>query len=160
MFIYATTLKRCLLWLAGIVFCAILIFAVYRLSTPRDMRKHFYHPAKTTEEQTAFLAQFGCQVRPEPVEQSEVRIPEAFDTVYETYEDIINRDGYSLLPYRGKVIMRYTYLVTNHRESANQDVYANLLVDDGKIVGGDICSRALNGFMQSFSEFVPAPPQS
>ena len=52
---------------------------------------------------------------------------------------------------KGKKVKRWTYEVTNYPKQT-EGVRANLLVLDGKVVGGDICSNdAANGFMHGFA---------
>ena len=43
-------------------------------------------------------------------------------------------------------MMRYAYRIGNH-PSGEQDVRANLLVYKNRLVGGDVCSLRLDGFM-------------
>ena len=52
--------------------------------------------------------------------------------------------------YKGKRVKRYTYEVTNYPGQAS-GVRANLLVDGGMVIGGDICSLTLDGFMHGFA---------
>ena len=71
-------------------------------------------------------------------------IPFEFDMVYNNYNEIQKEAGYDLLPYRGKDCIMYTYEIYNHpfgRCNANIIVYKN------EIIGGDISSVSLNGFM-------------
>ena len=46
----------------------------------------------------------------------------------------------------------WTYTVKNYEGYENQEcIHANILVYDGKVIGGDICSVELDGFMHGFS---------
>ena len=54
--------------------------------------------------------------------------------------------GYDLKPYLGKPLLRCTFRIKNYPESGA--VYANVLIYEGKAVGGDIMTRALDGFMK------------
>ena len=45
--------------------------------------------------------------------------------------------------------MRYTYEVTNY-EDYDGVVYANLIVYRGRVIGGDICSADVTGFIHGF----------
>ena len=53
------------------------------------------------------------------------------------------------MPFRGKTVKRWTYDVTNYPDN-RPNVKANILVYDNKIIGGDICSLELDGFMHGF----------
>lgn len=98
----------------------------------------------------SFLAQYGWEVTTVPEEVCEICIPGTFDQVYETYNDLQLSQGFDLTPYRGKTVKRYTYIVNNYPQPV-KNVRANLLLYDGKIIGGDICTLALDGFMHGFS---------
>ena len=100
----------------------------------------------------AFLSQFGWDVDEDPVEVAEVIIPAEFDDAYEMYNGIQNSQNLDLLPYAGKRAKRWTYTVNNYPgyEDRKGIVQANLLVYEGAVIGGDICSVELEGFMQNF----------
>ena len=108
-----------------------------------------YDGIKTNEDRVEFLAQFGWEVDPSAVESIEVTIPEDFDKVFTGYNEIQKGQGLDLSKYKGKTMMRYTYDVTNY-EGYEGKVQANILVYRGKVVGGDICSADINGFIHGF----------
>ena len=105
--------------------------------------------AQTNEQRIAFLKQFGWEVAADPAEVVEVCIPTEFDEVYEKYNIIQKKQGFDLADYKGKRVKRWSYEVTNYPNTP-QNVRANLLVLDGRIIGGDVCSIELNGFMHGF----------
>jgi len=105
---------------------------------------------KTNEERVALLRECGWQVDEEPIEFIEVKIPREFDGVYNDYNDIQKRQGMDLSKFSGKRVMRYTYKVNNYR---NEDsVVANLIVYRDKLIGGDVSSPKLGGFMHGILE--------
>ena len=71
-------------------------------------------------------------------------IPNEFDMVYNNYNSIQKEAGYDLSPYRGKVCTMYTYEIYNHPFGKCN---ANIIVYKGEIIGGDISSVNLDGFM-------------
>jgi hypothetical protein len=105
--------------------------------------------AKTNEQRIEFLKQFGWEVDAEPVEVVEVVIPTEFDDVYEKYNIIQKKQGFDLTGFKGKRMKRWTYTVKNYPDKKD-NVRANILVLDGKVAGGDVCSVELNGFMHGF----------
>ena len=115
--------------------------------------------ASTAEERIAFLSQFGWDVDEDPVEVAEVIIPAEFDAAYEMYNGIQKSQNLDLLPYAGKRAKRWTYTVNNYPGYENRKgiIQANLLVYEGAVIGGDICSVELEGFMQNF-EFPSQSP--
>lgn len=110
-----------------------------------------YTGVKTNEDRIGFLSQFGWEVKPEAVESAEVTIPSEFDKVFTSYNEIQKRQGLDLSDYKKKKAVRYTYEVTNY-PSAEGVVYANLLVYRGRVIGGDICSADVNGFIHGFEK--------
>lgn len=80
-------------------------------------------------------------VSEKPYEVVEFTIPREFNAVYERYNALQRESGYDLAPYKGKKCKRYTYLIPS------QNARANIIVNDGKIIGGDISSITLDGIM-------------
>lgn len=95
-----------------------------------------------------FLSYYGWQVEEKPIESAPVIIPEEFDTIFEDYNVLQKEAGLDLKAYRGQKGTRYTYRVLNYPENI-ENVRSNVIVIDGKAVGGDISTVALDGFMHS-----------
>ena len=104
----------------------------------------------TADQRIAFLEQFGWEVEAEPLEVREIHIPEEFDDVYTRYNELQKSQGLDLLPYAGKTCRQWIYRVLNYPKSG-EEVRAILLVYDGLVIGGDISSVKLNGFMTGFA---------
>ena len=109
-----------------------------------------YDNVKTAEDRIEFLSQFGWEVKSDPVEAVEVTIPSEFDKIFTGYNEIQKRQGLDLSDYKKKKVMRYTYEVTNYK-GAEGTVYANILVYRNKVIGGDVCSADLKGFMHGLT---------
>lgn len=77
----------------------------------------------------------------EPCEIEYITIPEEFGKVYTRYNEMLKKEGYDLSQYKGERCIRYTYLI----QSAN--ARANILVHNGKIIGGDICGITIDSIM-------------
>lgn len=110
-----------------------------------------YSKIKTNEDRVAFLEQFGWKVNPTAVEELEVNVPEKFDKIFTGYNEIQKRQGLDLSKYKGKTVMRYTYEVTNYPDSSER-VYANIIVYRNTVIGGDICSANVGGFIHGFEK--------
>lgn len=110
-----------------------------------------YDKIKTNEDRVNFLSQFGWQVKSEPVETAEITIPEEFDKIFMGYNEIQKRQGLDLSRYKNKNVMRYTYEVTNY-SGEDGKVYANVIVYRNKVIGGDVCSANVNGFIHGFEK--------
>lgn len=111
--------------------------------------KIVYDNISTPESRRAFLAGFGWEIDETCAEEAEVVIPARFDTVYEDYNTIQRLQGLDLERYRGKHVMRYTYPVKNYPEY-DGTVYATLLVYKDRVIGGDICSASVDGFVHGW----------
>ena len=110
-----------------------------------------YSKVKTNEDRVAFLSQFGWTVNPVAVEEIEVNIPEKFDKVFVGYNEIQKRQGLDLSKYKGKKVMRYTYEITNYPDSSER-VFANVIVYRNTVIGGDVCSANVGGFIHGFEK--------
>ena len=99
----------------------------------------------------SLLRECGWEVEEEPAEFIEVRIPEEFDGVYTEYNEIQKRQNLDLSKYCGKRVMRYTYRIKNH-PSGEEGIVANLIFYKDKLIGGDISSPKLGGFMHGLLE--------
>ncbi len=118
--------------------------------------------AENSAERTAFISQYGWKVSTDPVEVSEVIIPEYFDAGYREYASMNKAAGFDLEPYKGMRAKRWTYDVLNYPgfENINGVVQVNLLVFEGRVIGGDVCSLESGGFMHSFEMPQNSVPQT
>ena len=108
-----------------------------------------YEKVKSAGDVVGFLSQFGWQVEAEPIEVKTVTLPSEFDKVFSAYNEIQKAQGLNLLKYKGKEVTRYTFSVTNYA-GYEGTVYANVLVYRNKVIGGDICSADVSGFIHGF----------
>jgi len=115
-----------------------------------------YTGIKTNEDRLNFLSQFGWTAEPTPVEEVAVTIPKEFDKVFIGYNELQKQQGLDLAKYKNKDVTRYTYRITNYPDYEGT-VYANILVYRGKVVGGDLCSADVNGFVSGFDGKVKLP---
>lgn len=108
--------------------------------------------ASDAAERTAFLSQFGWKINPDPVEVTEIVIPAELDEGYSAYNEIQKSQSLDLTLYAGKRAKRWTYAVLNYPGYGERAdcIRANIIVYEGMVIGGDICSTELNGFVHSF----------
>ncbi len=104
----------------------------------------------TNEERISFLKKYGWETEPEAREVIDITIPIHFDPIYEKYNQLQLDEGLDLKKYRGKTVKKYTYLVTNYEYDGI--VLANLLIYNNNVIGGDICSAAVDGFLHGFTK--------
>ncbi len=143
------------------VFCLVLLFTViggivYVSKTeakPVSNIGGIVMKASNTEERIAFFSQFGWEIDEDPTEVKEVIIPTEFDETYTAYNEIQKNQGLDLEPYKGVRVKSWSYEIKNYPEYENREgvIQGNILVYDGIVIGGDVCSTELNGFMHGFS---------
>ena len=100
---------------------------------------------KNEKSRVAYLARNGWEVASPAESESVVMIPRTFSAVFEEYNELQTQQGFDLSRYCGTEVTMYTYRVTNAQ--ADGDVIAVLYVQKNRVVGGDVHSTALDGFM-------------
>ena len=93
----------------------------------------------------------GWEVGEEPEEIREVVIPQEFDETYQQYNQLQEEQGFDLERYRGQRAKVYTYQILNYPDRP-EGIVAHLLIWDWKVIGGDVCSVELDGFMQGLEQ--------
>lgn len=145
--------------LAGIVIlCAVLSIGLFDSASLKSSLSAngpgFKLEAEDAEQRLEFISQFGWVVDKAPVEVRDVVIPEAFDDVYKNYNSIQLSQGLDLKPFAGATVKRWTYTIKNYPDYPEGTDYIriNMLVYNGKVIGGDVCSLKLDGFMHGFEK--------
>lgn len=159
MFIYsmrASTIKLVgVLCVALTVLITLIAFVpTYAVSGATDADadvRYSYDKVKSAEDAANFLTQFGWKVGPTPVESKTVTIPAEFDKIFSAYNEIQKEQGLNLSKYKNKDVTRYTFEVTNYA-GYDGTVYANVLVYRNRVIGGDICSADVTGFVHGFEK--------
>ena len=155
MFVYSIKSKQIKLFLL-IVFVLVTVISLFVLSkensdvvnTDKTSIK-----ASTESERLSFISQFGWEIDEDPVEVCEVIIPSEFDEVYTSYNEIQLEQGFDLKTYSGMRVKKWTYSIKNYPGHENKNyIRINILVYDGLVVGGDVCSIELDGFMHGFEK--------
>lgn len=108
--------------------------------------------ASTAQERQEFLSQFGWEIGDDPIEVSEIIIPAEFDEVFTRYNEIQIAQNFDLSDFQGRRVKRWTYEVLNYPgyEGRRGVVQANLIIDRGVVIGGDVLSLELGGFLHGF----------
>lgn len=144
-------------FIVAIVAVLIVIGGTIAVSTNRTITvgsfKDISLNGETAEERKAFFAQFGWTISEDPIEVKETAIPTEFDKSYTKYNELQKKQNFDLEKYKGVRVKSWSYEITNYPGYENSDgiIRGNLLTCNGKIIGGDICSVELGGFMHGFS---------
>ncbi len=96
-----------------------------------------------------FIRSLGLSPNEQAVSVKETVIPTRFNDVYSRYNELQAEAGYDLQPLSGKTVTVYCYEVGLLNGSP---AYVNLIICDNRVVGGDISSAELSGFMLPLKE--------
>lgn len=102
--------------------------------------------AKTNADRLLFIKNLGYTVLSDKPTSKTVNIPEVFYDVYNNYNSLQRSAGYDLSLYKGCEVIIYTYK-TNPPSNYTGECVINIIVYNDRIIGGDISSLALGGFM-------------
>lgn len=105
-----------------------------------------YH-LTTTEDRIRCLALYGWEADPAGETERFATIPDPLDAVYTEYNRLQTVCGFDLSKYCGKRVVCYSYPVLNFPYPTEEPVFVNLLIYEGKLIGGDCMTTALDGFM-------------
>ena len=148
MFIKTIKVKKPNLLAAALLVVIACLLAVVALTAYRFSKKSQYTLGNEAQRQQ-FLKQMGWEVSGDFDECRQVLIPEQFNEVYEGYNELQKQQGFDLSAYKGKSCDVYTYKFRNYKGHEDKDdVRCNLMICDDVLIGGDVSSTELDGFMQ------------
>ncbi len=120
---------------------AFVLAVVYLCGGSKGILKSNYgEPA----EREALIKACGYEVT--DCESSIVTVPSEFGEVYEEYNRLQRQQGFDLSLFKGREVTKYTYTVKEH--PSGDTVLINLLVCDGALIGADVMSTAIDGFIK------------
>lgn len=137
---------------AALICCAALTLNLGGEASPASAASSLPSPkgVKTNEDRVSFLEAYGWQVVEEPLAVEELLIPEEMDESYHDYLTLQTSQGFDLEQYAGKRVKRYTYEITNY-PTGEQGVQANLMLYRNTVVGGEVLSPQMDGFLHGLS---------
>lgn len=100
------------------------------------------------ESAAAYLLALGWEVDTDTVQIQGTVLPEYFDDMFSEYNKLQLEQGFDLEKYAGKEVTVYTFQVTNY-SNTSCDVMACLMTCKSRVIGGDIHSAELDGFMHA-----------
>lgn len=134
---------------ATMVGSAFLVFGLMKQPFETAMSNHAI--SRQQNPHITYLESWGWQVDEIPLSTQTLLIPSPLGAQYEEYLQLQSGQGFpSLLDYQGKIVDRYTYLVTNY-PSGQEGVQVNLLVYDEEIIAGEVLSPEINGFLHGLT---------
>ena len=95
----------------------------------------------TNEDRVELISSLGYAVLPEIVEEKQIIIPNKFNDVYMKYNELQQKSGFDLKAFSGLKANVYKYKIDG------KDLFVNIILSDGVLIGGDVSSSELNGEM-------------
>ena len=102
---------------------------------------------KTNDDRLKFISQFINGVSGEPSESVTFSVPESFDRILLSYNEIQKSQGLDITKYKNKKVTRYTYELDKWGED-EVPVFINLIVYRNKVIACDISSQDPTGFVK------------
>ncbi len=111
---------------------------------------------RSNADRVAYLEGCGWQLVDEkPAATEELLIPQEMDDSYDDYLELQRSQGFDLTKYAGKRVKRYSYEIANY-PTGETGVIANLLLYKNTVVGGEVLSPRLDGFLHGL--ILPQEP--
>lgn len=122
-------LPALLLLLAALA--AALFFALKKQSVPQTIY------ADGAAGCAAYLQKLGWEVKPEPVETLQLRLPDDLAERFADYTALQNAQGLPFASCGSQTVCRYTFRLTNY-PGGRTDAQANLLLSGTAVIAGDV----------------------
>ena len=113
---------------------------------------------RTEEDRLSYLGAYGWLVKEEPLAVEELLIPAEMGPEYDEYLELQAGQGFDLQKYAGKRVKRYTYEILNY-PTGETGVQVSLLMYRNTVVGADVLSPALDGFIHGLQMPTQQTPQ-
>ncbi len=130
------------------ILLALIVLFIVLIDFPGRNTNEFTVPDNSSR--VSFIKNLGIDISEEIIEEKPFKIPENFTKVFLKYNELQKEAGYDLIKYSGQTATIYKYKAINMSDSI---IYVNLIVLNDKIIGGDISSVELDGFMLPLKEF-------
>lgn len=126
----------------------LMIGSTYHLPEPPAALLDTDNSAGSTTARINFVKKLGYSVEPSSEQKENIKIPMVFNDVYEGYNSIQQEIGVNLYNYRGAECVRFTYKISD------SDYVVNLITYKNRVIGGDICTVALDGEMKPLGDKI------
>ena len=138
--------------LTALLVCSLALLPSFSVALPAGSSDTGPSPTgrRTNTQRVEYLSAYGWEVSADPISTEELVIPEEMDERYEDYLALQNGQGFDLTRYAGKRVKRYTYEIYNY-PSGEAGVQANLLMYRNTVIGGEVLSPKLNGFLHGLA---------
>ena len=149
MYIKTVKLRRPVFIVLVVLIMAALLLLAGLCAVKASAGKRVYKVATEAQRQS-LISELGWQTGDKPVSHKTITIPDEFDDVYKSYNDLQKEQGFDLTAYRGKKAEVYTYKLYNYK-GHKDTMQLTLIGCGGELIAGDVCCTELDGFMQGLA---------
>lgn len=130
-----------------LIILALILIALVLIRGPNSgiFRGDMYDVSKN-EGRIEYLSSLGWTVDGESEAEEIITLPKSFNGVIADYAQMQSRQGFDFCSYGGCECKRYTYTLLNYPDEG-MTVYAVLFIKGNSVIGGDIHSAEIGGFM-------------
>lgn len=140
--------KKLIYALIVIIICAGL-FTVCMFSKSSKSKKENFVILENSYSRESYLNIKGWEVT--EISCEEVKVPEAFEGIYEEYAKIQDKQHLPLSKYKGQEVQRYLYRINNY--TSDNKAYAELLIyDNNKLIAAAIIENKPDGSILPLSQ--------
>lgn len=100
----------------------------------------------TLEGREMFLNELGWEIDVTSEDCRNIVLPERMEGIMADYNRMQQEQGYDLSKHAGEDCKQYSYFVTNY-PNCSQTVIVTLYIQGKTVIGGDIHTAEINGFM-------------
>ena len=154
MFVFSLKASKLKYLLSAILCVAVAVFVITLMpdtehsvsvngtvSEYKDSKKIRFDDIDDKEDVVEFAESLGYGVDDSRAEVVEVKLPSKADAVLEEYNNLQKSQGFNLMKYKNKTVVRYTFPVTKlpDEQTLQADpVLLTIIVYKDKVIGGDL----------------------
>ncbi|MDR0986364.1 MAG: DUF4830 domain-containing protein [Ruminococcus sp.] len=137
--------KKVLIILIVVLVCiGLTVFFVIKAKQEKALDEVF--AMASNSERIGFLNSQGWIVKPDPVREEIVTLPTEFNDTFSEYLKLQESQGFDLVKYAGEDVTIYVYDILNYPDYP-EGIQANMIVNNDRLIGGEIRQDAENGFI-------------
>jgi hypothetical protein len=138
--------KRVWITLFIILLCIIGLTVFFILKAREEKALDQVFAMASNSERIGFLNSQGWIVKPDPVREEVVTLPTEFNDTFSEYLKLQESQGFDLVKYAGEDVTIYVYDILNYPDYP-EGIKANMIVNNDRLIGGEIRQDAENGFI-------------
>ncbi|MDR0986124.1 MAG: DUF4830 domain-containing protein [Ruminococcus sp.] len=137
--------KKVLIILIIVLVCiGLTVFFVLKARQEKALDEVF--AMASNSERIGFLNSQGWIVKPDPLREEVVTLPTEFNDAFGEYLKLQESQGFDLVKYAGEDVTIYVYEILNYPDYP-EGIQANMIVNNDRLIGGEIRQDAENGFI-------------